>query len=201
MILPSSVITPTDLSAEELEAYGIAGLLAMVPVEDTKPNPDPKPDKEVCTCNKSTGKISYDGGTSLTDCPCKNGTSKCGCVNSKKIGDAPVTDVQKERFPRTIFVTQPRTCVPCRKVDIEIISKLRDSNHKKSGWTVGKESFNVFQILDLDDPDSIVEIDRLELDLNSVPTFFFIEQDGKRKKFVGDMSYPKFIEWSSSKKK
>lgn len=34
-----------------------------------------------CKCNKSTGLISYDGGTSKTKCECSVGGKPCGCVN------------------------------------------------------------------------------------------------------------------------
>jgi hypothetical protein len=34
-----------------------------------------------CKCDKSTGLISYDGGTSKTKCECSVGGKPCGCVN------------------------------------------------------------------------------------------------------------------------
>lgn len=187
LLLPSTKNAVVDLASEELEAYGIAGAIAMVPTslkEDLV--------KEKCLCDKSTGKISYDGGTSITNCPCENG--ECGC---KK----PSASVETDKFPRIILVTQVKVCLPCRKVDSDIVKVLKNEAHQKSGWKVGKESTNNLQVLDLDDPDSIKEIERLELEFSKIPSFFKVTNDEVFNGPVGSISYDKFIEFSSAKKK
>ena len=181
--------TPTvlDFSAEDLDAYGIAGAMIMVaPIGAEEPKPDPKP---LAECKCKNGKVSYDGGTSLTDCPCKDSDKDCGCKKSVK-------EVLPDLFPRIVLVTQPSVCPPCVSVDKNIVSKLRNDEHKKAGWDVGPEAFNDVQILDLDDEASYNEIDRLELKHTKIPTFFYLNKDGVSKIFTGSMSYETYIKWS-----
>ena len=183
-----------DLSTEEFDAFGIAGALAMVAsTEDVKPEPAPN---EPCKCKN--GKVSHDGGTSLTDCQCKNSDQNCGC---KKSGDAPAgLQELPDLFPRTVMITQPYlngkpNCPPCIVVERDVVAKLMNDAHKKAGWDVGKEGYNDFQMLDLNEPTSAEEIERLKLDFSAVPTFFFITKTGT-KKYVGNMSYKAYIEWA-----
>jgi hypothetical protein len=181
--------TPTvlDFSAEDLDAYGIAGAMIMVaPIGAEEPKPDPKP---LAECKCKNGKVSYDGGTSLTDCPCKDSDKDCGCKKSVK-------EVLPDLFPRIVLVTQPSVCPPCVSVDKNIVSKLRNDEHKKAGWDVGPEAFNDVQILDLDDEASYNEIDRLKLKHTKIPTFFYLNKDGVSKIFTGSMSYETYIKWS-----
>lgn len=182
--------TPTvlDFSAEDLDAYGIAGAMMMVaPVGADEPKPEPP--KPVTECKCKNGKVSYDGGTSLTDCPCKDSDKDCGCKKSVK-------EVLPDTFPRIVLVTQPSVCPPCVSVDKNIVSKLRNDEHKKAGWDVGPEAFNDVQILDLDDEASYNEIDRLKLKHANIPTFFYLNKDGVSKIFTGSMSYDTYIKWS-----
>jgi hypothetical protein len=181
--------TPTvlDFSAEDLDAYGIAGAMIMVaPIGAEEPKPDPKP---LAECKCKNGKVSYDGGTSLTDCPCKDSDKDCGCKKSVK-------EVLPDLFPRIVLVTQPSVCPPCVSVDKNIVSKLRNDEHKKAGWDVGPEAFNDVQILDLDDEASYNEIDRLKLKHTKIPTFFYLNKGGVSKIFTGSMSYETYIKWS-----
>jgi hypothetical protein len=61
-----------------------------------------------------------------------------------------ITDtVEEVIFPRTVLVTQIRTCMYCRILDRDVIKKLQNPAHVKSGWKVGKSRSNHFQILDL----------------------------------------------------
>jgi len=189
LLLPSSIKNVVvDLASEELEAYGVAGAIAMVPTSLKEDQV-----KEKCLCDKNTGKISYDGGTSVTDCPCRNG--ECGC--KKSVG----AEEDAEKLPRIILVTQVRVCPPCRKTDTDIVKVLENAAHQKSGWKVGKESTNNLQVLDLDDPDSIKEIERLGLEFSKIPSFFKVTNDEVFNGPVGSISYDKFIEFSSAKKK
>jgi thiol-disulfide isomerase/thioredoxin len=83
-----------DLFVSELESMGVGGLFVMVDGQtDSDVVPTPTTD---CQCNKQTGMISYDGGTSLVKCPCALGGKPCGCINSKKIGDSPTEEPQEE---------------------------------------------------------------------------------------------------------
>lgn len=186
LLLPSSVKNVVvDLASEELEAYGVAGAMAMTPTSLKEDQV-----KETCLCDKSTGKISYDGGTSITNCPCENG--ECGC--KKPSASVPET----EKFPRIVLVTQVKVCVPCRKTDAEIVKVVSNEAHQKSGWKVGKESTNSLQVLDLDDPISIEEIERLGIEFSKIPSFFKVTKDGIVKGPVGSISYSKFIEFSNT---
>lgn len=188
LLLPSSPsVVVLDLAPEELEAYGVAGAIAMIPTSLKEDQV-----KEKCLCDKSTGKISYDGGTSITNCPCENG--ECGC---KK----PSASVEADKLPRIVLITQVKSCVPCRKTDAEVVKVLKNEAHQKSGWKVGKESTNNLQVLDLDDPDSIEEIERLKIEFSKIPSFFKITKDEVIEGPVGSTSYDKFIEFSSAKKK
>lgn len=180
-----------DLSAEDLDAYGIAGAMIMVsPTRTDKPKPEPEPPKPVAKCECVNGKVSYDGGTSLSDCPCKLSDENCGCKTKTSIVDL---------FPRTVLVTHPMingkpNCIPCISVDRDIVVPLRDERHVKSGWKVGKEASNNFQIIDLEEEGAMEEAQRLGLQFNSVPTFFLIRKNST-KKFVGNMSYNSYIQW------
>lgn len=178
-----------DFSAEDLDAYGIAGAMMMVaPVGADDLVPLPKPDvAKDCKCKN--GKVSYDGGTSLTDCPCKDSDKDCGC---KKL----VKEVLPDTFPRIVLITQPSVCPPCVTTDKNVVSKLRDENHKRAGWDVGPEAFNDLQVLDLDDEASYDEIDRLKLKHTAIPSFFYLKKDGVSKIYTGSMSYDTYIEWS-----
>ncbi len=191
LLLPASAkVVVLDLSSEDLEAYGVAGAMAMLSTSIQVP--DPKPEK--CECDKNTGKISYDGGTSITNCPCEN--SECGC----KKPSASVS-VEADKFPRIVLVTQVKSCIPCRKVEAGIVNILKNEAHQKSGWKVGRGSGNNLQVLDLDNSDSIKEIDRLKIEFLKIPSFFKITKDGVINGPVGDISYDRFIEFSDSKKK
>lgn len=87
---PSDVVKHTvdpDLFIFEPDAVAIGALNFMVESDDSTEGDETRP-VAICNCNKSTGKISYDGGTSLVDCPCTDGGNPCGCVNCKK-GEVP----------------------------------------------------------------------------------------------------------------
>lgn len=185
---PKNVI---DLTAEEIESYAYAGLLAYLPADTEEVKPDSKPETE-CKCNKSTGKISYDGGTSWTDCPCKNKECNCGCVNSVK------TAVQ-DLFPRVVEITNTKICAPCREFSKRVVSRLKDDNHKKAGWRVGNTRQDHLQILDTSEEGSTEEIQMLGLSYDIFPTFYLLLSDGSKVKYVGSMNYEEFISFSKSK--
>jgi len=193
--LPSSngVTHKVNLSAEETEAYGFAGLFAYMSVAIATPDDQPTPVAE-CKCNKGTGKISYDGGGSLTDCPCKDGTCDCGCVNSKKkaSGDAvePPKEVQIKK-KRTILVTDPIHCQPCRGLDSGLLAVLKNDQHKKAGWVIDNTENATLQVLDINKPEDIAEIERLGLDFTAVPTFIRYNSDTEN--ISGNISYEEFL--------
>jgi hypothetical protein len=193
MFMPTkSTPTVLDFSAEDLDAYGIAGAMMMVaPIgaDDLVPIPKPEPPKPVTECKCKNGKVSYDGGTSLTDCPCKDSDKDCGCKKSVK-------EILPDTFPRIVLITQPSVCPPCVTTDKNVVAKLRDDIHKKAGWDVGPEAFNDLQVLDLDDEASYDEIDRLKLKYTSIPSFFYLEKSGVTKIYTGAISYDTYIKWS-----
>jgi hypothetical protein len=183
-----------DFSAEDLDAYGIAGAMIMVePVSADDLVPLPKPDVvKDCKCNN--GKVSYDGGTSFSDCPCITSGGKCLCPKTAK--DPEKVEVKADHFPRVVLITQPSVCPPCVTVDKNIVARIKDDDHKKAGWNVGPEAFNNLQVLDLDDESSYDEIDRLKLKHTAIPSFFYMKKDGVSKIFTGSMSYDTYINWS-----
>jgi hypothetical protein len=193
MFMPTkSTPAVLDFSAEDLDAYGIAGAMMMgapIGADDLVPVPKPEPPKPVTECKCKNGKVSYDGGTSLTDCPCKDSDKDCGCKKSVK-------EILPDTFPRIVLITQPSVCPPCVTTDKNVVAKLRDDIHKKAGWDVGPEAFNDLQVLDLDDEASYDEIDRLKLKYTSIPSFFYMKKDGVSKIFTGSMSYDTYINWS-----
>lgn len=195
MLTPSSN-TPgvVDVSAEDLDAYGIAGAMMMVEpvIVDPDDVPMPKPDiAKDCKCKN--GKVSYDGGTSFSDCPCITSGGKCLCPKTMS------EDAKTDLIPRTVLITQPYfegrpNCPPCIRVDNEIVAKLKDSTHKARGWDVGDKPSDDFQILDLNDPAAVEEIKRLGLEYSAVPTFFLLSGD-KTKEHEGYMSYNDYMKW------
>jgi hypothetical protein len=190
MFMPTkSTPTVLDFSVEDLDAYGIAGAMIMVePVSADDLVPLPKPDV-VKDCKCKNGKVSYDGGTSLTDCPCKDSDKDCGCKKLAK-------ETPPDTFPRIVLITQPSVCPPCVSVDKNIVAKLKNDEHKNAGWDVGPEAFNDLQVLDLDNEASYDEIDRLKLKHTAIPSFFYVNKDGVSKIFTGSMSYDTYIKWS-----
>lgn len=198
-------VDPNDFIFEP-DSLAVASLYSMVESTVKEPVAPDVPVADKCNCNK--GKVSYDGGTSLTDCPCKLTGKGCNCVgcpyNGK--GDAQTTASvveHKDYFPRTVVVTQLKSCVHCVVLDKNVLSKLVDDAHKKVGWKVGATSEDNVQILDIDDPNSEGEIERLGLEVNSLPTLYFLQKDGSYKFHVGSMTYKEFIKWAQpdSKKK
>lgn len=111
-----------------LETQKYAGLYSLLSEDTKEPTPEPSSD---CQCNKQTGKISYDGGTSLTDCPCSNGTQNCGCIHSNR-GDLGTTIVEEQELVDPIladyYVVEwyGNPCVFCdawNKTELPILEK------------------------------------------------------------------------------
>lgn len=180
----------------DFESMGYAGLFHMM---GTVSADEVKPDN-ITQCN-GKGKVSYDGGTSWTDCP--------GCPSCKKTAikeNAPATPendviIEQDHLPRTVLITQLKTCTWCRKFDRDVVALLRNEAHKKSGWKVGNKRSDNFQIIDLDDPTAEKEIEDLKLDFLSLPTMFFLQSDGSYKSFEGYMDYKTYIDWAKPSKK
>lgn len=200
-------VNPNDFIFEP-DSLAVASLYSML---ETASQPPIKPDDVADKCNCNKGKVSYDGGTSLTDCPCKLNGKGCNCIGCPYKGKgsanteiSPTSIIKdKDYFPRTVVVTQIKSCVHCRILDEKVLSKLRDDAHKKAGWNVGTTAKHNVQILDIDDESSRAEIERLKLDVDSLPTLYFLQKDGSYKFHTGSMTYKEYIDWAKvdSKKK
>lgn len=192
----SSVVHDSvNLSAEETEAYAFAGLFAYMDPQVEQPK---VPDIVTKDCNCKNGKVSYDGGGSLTDCPCKDGTCDCGCVNSKKKGSGDAVgaseEVQiKEKKIRMILVTDPPNCGPCRDVDRTLLATLRNEQHKKAGWTIGNSETDTIQVLSLSNPEEAKIIEELGLSYFAIPAFVRYGSDDEN--LVGNVSYETFLRY------
>lgn len=197
-------IFPPKVNADdyifEPDSLVVAALMTMI---ENNAEPLPEPDNPVVNkCKCTNGKISFDGGTSWTDCPCKTQGAVCGfkdcpCAkSSKKIESINVS--KADHFPRTVIITQVKSCLHCRILDKNVLSVLRNDAHKKSGWKVGTTSENNVQILDLDDENSLAEIKRLKFEVDSLPTLYYLQKDGSYKTHVGSMTYKEYIEWAKS---
>jgi hypothetical protein len=183
------------LSAEEIEAYAFAGLFAYMDGEVVQPK---VPDVVVKDCQCKNGKVSYDGGGSLTDCPCKDGTCDCGCKNSKSKAsgeavEAPKEVQIKEKRVRMILVTDPPHCGPCRDVERTLLATLRNEQHKKGGWTIGNSENDTIQVLSLSDPEEAKTIEELELNYSAIPAF--IRYGSEDDNLVGNVNYDTLLRY------
>lgn len=194
--MPASkiAVNNVNLSAEDFEAYGYAGLFAYMDSAKTDDKVE-KPVAKECKC-KGTKKVSYDGGGSLVDCPCVRGECDCGCLNKKPsgeaVGDSGVESDKKKKV-RMILVTDPPNCGPCRDVDRTLLATLRNEQHKKGGWTVGSSENDTIQVLSLSNPEERKIIDELELDYLAIPAF--IRYGSEDENLVGNVSYETFLRY------
>ena len=193
------------------DSLAVASLMTMV---ESNGEPSPAPDNLVADkCKCTNGKISFDGGTSWTECPCRTQGAVCGFKDCPCAKLAPKSELDntvvidnsvvenKDHFPRTVIITQVKSCLHCRVLDKNVLSILRNDAHKKSGWKVGTTSENNVQILDLDDENSWAEIERLKFEVDSLPTLYYLQRDGSYKSYVGSMTYKQYIEWTKSNSK
>lgn len=194
--MPASKVTVNNvnLSAEEFESYGYAGLFAYIdPVKEE--DKETKPVAKECKC-RGTKKISYDGGGSLVDCPCVRGECDCGCLNKKPsgeaVGDSGVESDKKKKV-RMILVTDPPNCGPCRDVDRTLLATLRNEQHKKAGWTIGNSETDTIQVLSLSNPEEAKIIEELELSYFAIPAFVRYGSDDEN--LVGNVSYETFLRY------
>lgn len=157
---PSKNINKVDASAFifEPDSMAVAALYVMLdaaPLDDS-----PKPIGDKCECNKKTGMISYDGGTSLTKCPCSNGGAPCGCINGKDAGQ-PITEsvavVDNAYLAQTYYIakTTASWCGPCK-----VWNNTRLGDFKSNNFIV-KE-------IDSDRNRKFVE----DAEITNLPTFF-----------------------------
>jgi len=182
LLLPSRTQS-ISLEAEDIEAYGFAG--AMSYLSQSQPQPQPL----ACECDRSSGKISYDGGTSFTDCQCENG--ECGC----RASGASEANTDVDRLPRVVLVTNLRTCPPCIRLDRDVTQRLKDPDYKASGWIVSSKNSATYQTLDTGSKEEMDIARSLGLSYNSTPTFFYLTSRGVTKTFSGYMSLRDFLKW------
>lgn len=124
ILLPSNAVKPSvnaDDFIFEPDSLVVASLFSFIDEESNTPLP-PTP-KEVCQCTK--GKVSYDGGTSLTDCPCilSGGPCDCpSCPNNKANQEVGSSNIyEDEEFIKSLMskyhITKATAswCVPCEQ--------------------------------------------------------------------------------------
>ena len=128
------IIKP-DVNVEDFifepDSLGVASLMSMVEVKSDDAVV-PLPDK----CNCSKGKVSYDGGTSFTDCPCKINGTKCKCVDCphNKTGSAIPTSVSVEDDESYIiddyYVIKVTAgwCLPCVRWNVVVKPSFETEN-------------------------------------------------------------------------
>lgn len=122
---PSGTINRPDVNADDFifepDSLGVAALMTMISVEEVV-----KPDDVVVvtTCNCKQGKVSYDGGRSLSTCPCGVNGGKCNCVDCpyNKTGEvAPPTatadNVGNYSNEYSIIKVTAPWCGPCKAWD------------------------------------------------------------------------------------
>lgn len=124
----------------DFESMGYSGLFHMMPTAAA--DDVVKPDEVVkCTCGGS-GKVSYDGGTSYTSCPCLLNGGKCVCDSQKQVAESPVlfalTDEMYVTYLlKNYFVAKATSafCLPCKQWDTKYLDEF-----EKAGMTVKEYS-------------------------------------------------------------
>jgi hypothetical protein len=103
-------------------------------------------------------------------------------------------------FPRVVEITNLKSCAPCKEFSKTVVSRLKDDNHKKSGWRVGNTCQDHLQVLDATVESDREEIARLGLPYDRFPTFFLLLKDGSKIKRVGSMNYEEFMNFAKAKR-
>lgn len=125
-------VDPNDFIFEP-DSLAVASLYSML---ETASQPPIKPDDLADKCNCNRGKISYDGGTSLTDCPCKINGTKCKCADCpyNKTGSTIPTSVSIEDDESYIiedyYVIKVTAgwCAPCAKWNVVVKPSFETEN-------------------------------------------------------------------------
>ena len=140
---PSDVIKNTvdpNLFIFEPDAQAIGALHFMVESDDSDDEDKPTP-VAICNCNKRTGKISYDGGTSLVDCPCTEGENPCGCVHCKKVEvkvETDKVDVNIDMSEYKIMKLTADWCGPCIAWERSNKDKFKDAGLSLELYNIDK---------------------------------------------------------------
>lgn len=115
----------------EPDAQAVGALHFMLESDDDKDDDDDQKPVAICNCNKGTGKISYDGGTSWMPCPCTDGGNPCGCVNCKKGESAPTVEqvAVEQDWGKTYYITKLTAdwCGPCKVWDAKYASVFENA--------------------------------------------------------------------------
>lgn len=138
------------------DSLAVASLFMMVEGEEA---PSPTPDNLVTDkCKCTNGKISFDGGTSWTDCPCKTqgpvcGYKDCPCgklaPKSEPVKATPKSDpVSVESYLGEYFIsklTSP-SCLPCKRWDKDYLSSFKANNIEVRSFNIDEvANLNVFE--------------------------------------------------------
>lgn len=101
------------------DSLAIAGAMLIM---DSEQSVTPPVVESECKCNKATGLISLDGGTSMSECKCAIGGKPCGCINcKKKVGDESPTvssiavDTDAILKDYYVLLVTSNNCVYCRQ--------------------------------------------------------------------------------------
>lgn len=174
---------PIDTSKfiDENEALAFGALHSMIEVAQVD---DQKPD-EVAECKCTNGKVSYDGGRSWTDCPCKlNGTCKCAQQQTQV-----AASVSKDYLLSQYYIGKVTAswCGPCKDWNVNIKPEF------------DKAGINIEEI-DYDTAKSIVDTAQV----SEIPSFivfskpdklFHLKQDDTTYMYSGsDFSVEKALE-------
>jgi len=119
-----SKIREANMFQSENEAYAVAGLLSIMPEQESSPDV-----VQGCECDKKTGLLSTDGTVKIK-CPCADDGNPCGCINC----DTGQPAVQKpEPEPETEWYVTKITaswCGPCKTWNSNERHKLTNAGIK-----------------------------------------------------------------------
>lgn len=123
---PGGDISRPKVSADDFifepDSLAVASLMTMISVEGViKPDVIPKPPSD---CNCKGGKVSYDGGRSLSTCPCGVNGGKCNCADCpyNKTGEIIQTSIENTVNYDDYYILKVTApwCGPCKIWDANV---------------------------------------------------------------------------------
>lgn len=167
-----------DLSAADLESKVLAGMLVLA--DD---HPVPVVAKQL----------------PLPPIP----TEEVEPVVVEEVSDPKEIELFPGRYPRAIVLTDTVNCVPCINYDKNTINVFRKPDWQKQGWSIGSETTNMIEIVDLSkDENKFYEYFEKLADFRdtispATPTTVFLSADGTVKDIkIGSISHGEFVKLS-----